>query len=134
MKKRTNQQIIDNAYKTGVISEKEILLLKRRLNNKSCGDVRIPNEIKVSDEQKEKGLKWLRNLYVSPTGKIRKNNLFGWREITILECSNDKLEAYLVGFFNIGNFYKLYIPLYKYTDGKNSFTYYVNGKEISIFN
>jgi hypothetical protein len=52
----------------------------------------------------------------------------------ILECSNDKLEAYLVGFFNIGNFYKLYVPLYKYTDGEKSFSYYVNGKEISIFN
>jgi len=57
MKTRTNQEIIDNAYKAGVISEKDILLLKRRLNNKSFGDVRMPNEIKVSDEQKEKGLK-----------------------------------------------------------------------------
>lgn len=75
MKTRTNQEIIDNAYKAGVISEKDILLLKRRLNNKSFGDVRMPNEIKVSDEQKEKGLKWLRNLYVSPTGKIRKITL-----------------------------------------------------------
>ena len=134
MKTRTNQEIIDNAYKAGFISEKDILLLKRRLNNKSFGDVRIPNEIRVSDEQKEKGLKWLRNLYVSPTGKIRKNNPFGGREMDILECSNDKLEAYLVGFFNIGNFYKLYVPLYKYTDGEKSFSYYVNGKEISIFN
>lgn len=52
MKTRTNQEIIDNAYKAGVISEKDILLLKRRLNNKSFGDVRIPNEIRVSDEQK----------------------------------------------------------------------------------
>lgn len=76
MKTRTNKEIIDNAYKAGVISEKDILLLKRRLNNKSFGDVRIVNEIKVSEEQKEKGLKWLRNLYVSPTGKIRKNNPF----------------------------------------------------------
>ena len=134
MKTRTNKEIIDNAYKAGVISEKDILLLKRRLNNKSFGDVRIVNEIKVSEEQKEKGLKWLRNLYVSPTGKIRKNNPFGWREITILECSNDKLEAYLTGFFSIGNFYKSYIPIYKYTYGKNSFAYYVFGKEIRIFN
>lgn len=134
MKTRTNQEIIDNAYKAGFISEKDILLLKRRLNNKSFGDVRIPNEIRVSDEQKEKGLKWLRNLYVSPTGKIRKNNPFEGREMDILECSNDKLEAYLVGFFNIGNFYKLYVPLYKYTDGEKSFSYYVNGKGISIFN
>lgn len=70
MKTRTNQEIIDNAYKAGVISEKDILLLKRRLNNKSLGDVRMSNEIKVTKEQKEKGLKWLRNLYVSPTGKM----------------------------------------------------------------
>lgn len=45
-----------------------------------------------------------------------------------------KTYNYLVGFFNIGNFYKLYVPLYKYTDGEKSFSYYVNGKEISIFN
>lgn len=75
MKTRTNQEIIDNAYKAGVISEKDILLLKRRLNNKSFGDVRMPNEIKVSDEQKEKGLKWLRNLYVG--GKKYHCNDFG---------------------------------------------------------
>lgn len=134
MKTRTNQEIIDNAYKAGVISEKDILLLKRRLNNKSFGDVRMPNEIKVSDEQKEKGLKWLRNLYVSPTGKIRKNNPFGWREMDILECLNDKLEAYFIGFVNIGSFYPCHVPIYKYTNGEKSFSYYVNGKEISIFN
>ena len=134
MKARTNQEIIDNAYKMGVISEKDILLLKRRLNSHLTTNIKIKKEIKVSNEQKEKGLKWLRNLYISPTGKIRKNNPFGWREITILECSNDKLEAYLVGFFNIGNFYKLYIPMYRYTDGKKSFAYYVTGKVIRIFN
>lgn len=134
MKTRTNQEIIDNAYKAGFISEKDILLLKRRLNNKSFGNIRMMNEIKVSEEQKEKGLKWLRNLYISPTGKIRKNTPLGWREIPILECPNDKLEAYLVGFFNIGNFYKLSVPLYKYTDGENSFVYYVTGKGIRILN
>ena len=132
MKTRTNQEIIDNAYKAGVISEKDILLLKRRLNNKSFGDVRMPNEIKVSDEQKEKGLKWLRNLYVSPTGKIRKNNPFGWREMDVLECSNDKLEAYFIGFYNNG--YNHYENVYKYTNGEKSFTYYVNGKGIEIIN
>ena len=51
MKTRTNKEIIDNAYKAGVISEKDILLLKRRLNNKSFGDVRIVNEIKVSEKR-----------------------------------------------------------------------------------
>ena len=49
MKTRTNQEIIDNAYKAGFISEKDVLLLKRRLNNKSFGDVRIINEIKLSE-------------------------------------------------------------------------------------
>lgn len=92
----------------------------------------MPNEIKVSDEQKEKGLKWLRNLYVSPTGKIRKNNPFGWREMDILECSNDKLEAYFIGFYNNG--YNHYENVYKYTNGEKSFTYYVNGKGIEIIN
>lgn len=54
MKTRTNQEIIDNAYKAGFISEKDILLLKRRLNNKSFGNIRMMNEIKVSEEQKKR--------------------------------------------------------------------------------
>lgn len=69
MKARTNQEIIDNAYKMGVISEKDILLLKRRLNSHLTTNIKIKKEIKVSNEQKEKGLKWLRNLYISPHWK-----------------------------------------------------------------
>lgn len=133
MKTRTNQEIIDNAYKAGFISEKDILLLKRRLNNKSFGNIRMMNEIKVSEEQKEKELKWLRNLYISPTGKIRKNTPLGWREIPILECPNDKLEAYLIGFVNIGNFFDFHVPIYKYTNGEKSFSYYMDRKGIRVF-
>lgn len=50
----------------------------------------------------------------------------------ILECSNDKLEAYFIGFYNNG--YNHYENVYKYTNGEKSFTYYVNGKGIEIIN
>lgn len=131
MKTRTSQEILDNAYNMGVISEKDILLLKRRLNNGE--KIRIINELKVSKEQKEKGLKWLRNLYISPTGKERKNNPFCWREIDILICPDEKLDAYLIGYCNIGSVYrKQWVPIYEYTNGEKSFSYYLNEKEIRI--
>ena len=57
----------------GVITEREVLLLKKRANN---GDNEAANfypgcdtEIEVTEEQSAKGFAWLMNLYKTPTGK-----------------------------------------------------------------
>lgn len=106
MKKLETSQIIENVLTNGAITEREVLLLKKRANN---GDNEAANfypgcdiEIEVTEEQSAKGYKWLMNLYKTPTGKERKNNPFGYREMNILD--NYKGERFqFVGFYNDGN-------------------------------
>lgn len=45
-------------------------------------------EIKLSDEQQKQGYKWLLNLWLTPSGKERKNNPFVAWEIEVLENFN----------------------------------------------
>ncbi len=120
--------LIKSIEEKGIITEREILLLKRRANN---GDRDAANfypgcdrVIEVTDEQSKKGFKWLYNLYKTPTGKERKNNPFGYREMDILD--NYKGERFtFVGFYDAGNrFYSYYIPIYEL----NGMEYYYNGE------
>ena len=68
-----------------VITEQEINLLKNRSNklNFDVWDYNI-EDVQVTNEQMQKGFTWLVNLYKSPTGKERKNNPFGYREIEVI--------------------------------------------------
>lgn len=112
----------------GIITEREILLLKRRANN---GDRDAANfypgsekVIEVTDEQSEKGFKWLYNLYKTPAGKERKNNPFGYREMDILDNYNGERFTF-VGFYDdLNRFRSCYIPIYEL----NGMEYYYNGE------
>lgn len=129
MKKLETSQIIENVLSNRVITEREVLLLKRRANNgddeaanfyPSCG-----TEIEVTEEQSVKGFAWLMNLYKTPTGKERKNNPFGYREMNILD--NYKGERFQ--FVNNGNRWRdYYIPIYSLC----GMEYYVNSEGIQI--
>nr|UWF95884.1 MAG: hypothetical protein [Bacteriophage sp.] len=132
MKKLETSQIIENVLSNGVITEREVLLLKKRANN---GDDEAANfypgcdiEIEVTEEQSAKGYKWLMNLYKTPTGKERKNNPFGYREMNILD--NYKGERFqFVGFYNDGNrWHDYYTPIYSLC----GMEYYVNSEGIQI--
>lgn len=120
--------LIKNIEEKGIITEREILLLKRRANNGDSdaanfypGSDRI---IEVTDEQSEKGFKWLYNLYKTPKGKERKNNPFGYREMDILDNYNGERFTF-VGFYDAGNrFNSYYIPIYEL----NGMEYYYNGE------
>lgn len=132
MKNLETSQIIENVLSNGVITEREILLLKKRANN---GDKEAANfypgcdiEIELTDEQSVKGYKWLMNLYKTPKGKERENNPFGYQEMNILD--NYKGERFqFVGFYNNENrCYDDYIPIYSLC----SMEYYVNSEGIQI--
>lgn len=123
--------LIKSIEEKGIITEREILLLKRRANN---GDRDAANfypgcdrVIETTNEQSEKSFKWLYNLYKTPTGKVRENNPFGYREMDILD--NYKGERFtFVGFYDAGNrFYSCYIPIYEL----NGMEYYYN-RELHI--
>lgn len=120
--------LIKNIEEKGIITEREILLLKRRANN---GDRNAANfypgsekVIEVTDEQSEKGFKWLYNLYKTPAGKERKNNPFGYREMDILDNYNGERFTF-VGFYDdLNRFRSCYIPIYEL----NGMEYYYNGE------
>ena len=120
--------LIKSIEEKGIITEKEILLLKRRANNGDRDAVNFypgcDRVIEVSDEQSEKGFKLLYNLYKTPMGKERKNNPFGYREMDILDNYNGERLTF-VGFYDNGNrFYPSYIPIYEL----NGMEYYYNGE------
>lgn len=128
MKKLETSQIIENIWANRVITEREVLLLKRRANN---GDDEAANfypgcstEIEVTEEQSAKCFAWLMNLYKTPTGKERKDNPFGYREMNILD--NYKGERFqFVGFHNDGyRWHDYYLPIYSLCGMK----YYVNSE------
>lgn len=120
--------LIKNIEEKGIITEREILLLKRRANNgdKDAANFYPGSEkvIEVTDEQSEKGFKWLYNLYKTPAGKERKNNPFGYREMDILDNYNGERFTF-VGFYDdLNRFRSCYIPIYEL----NGMEYYYNGE------
>lgn len=128
------EEIIKEIYKSGTISEKELNLLKNRANRGENVDLdySIEEDVKLTKDQFNKGLKWLKNQMETPTGKERKNNPFRLRE---MEAIKNCKEIYFLGFTNAGNFFSnFYVPVY-YVQGKEewaNFEYYLAGGKINI--
>lgn len=124
---KTTSLIISEIESKGFITEKEINLLKRRAN---AGDKEAANFwpcVECTPEQSEKGFAWLRNLYKTPSGKERKNNPFGYREMNIIDNYNGELIEFK-GFYDAGNrYFHKFLPVYDL----NGMEYYVCG-EIQI--
>lgn len=117
---------VSEILKAGVISEKDLNLLKNRVNRGLCEYEDIEplflDYVALSDDQTAKGVNWLRNLYKTPAGKERKNNPFGAREISVLESENIKIN--LCGFYDAGRYgCHNYIPNYCVYSDEGSFEY-----------
>lgn len=122
------------------ITEKQINLIGRRLNNnKELGkelqklfDLATDEGVEVEASQAQKGFDWLMNLYKTPTGAIRKNNPYGYREMDALDSG---IKAFTYdGHIDMGSYGNpWFAPLYTFI-GKNggSFQYYVRGEKIQI--
>jgi hypothetical protein len=126
-----------NMMETNTITEKEINLIKLRMNNDKVDeftqeaiDFIWDNSPQLTSDQNKKGIDYLRNLWKSPTGKERANNPFGYREEEALET----FEYFeLRGFYDAGNRYrKFYVPLYTCVGAETSFEYYMSGGGINI--
>lgn len=126
-----------NIMETNTITEKEINLIKLRMNNNKVDedtqeiiDYIWENSPQLTPDQNKKGIDYLRNLWKSPTGKERANNPFGYREQEALET----FEYFeLRGFYDAGNIYhKFYVPLYICVGAETSFEYYISGGQINI--
>lgn len=128
---------VSEILKAGVISEKDLNLLKSRLNRNLCEyddlEPLFIDYIALSDDQTAKGVNWLRNLYKTSAGKIRKSNPFGAREISVLESEDIKID--LCGFYDAGRYgCHNYIPNYCVWGENGSFEYvpYCNNHECYI--
>lgn len=131
-------------YEKGYLTEREVLLLKNRLNGVNRAEFK-PSEIpfpedgggfNLTPQQVEKGRYWLVNQWRTPRGKLRKNNPFGYREQHVLENFET---IRLVQFVDKANYYqnqigmRCYQPYYRViaTDG-STFEYLVWGGECEI--
>ncbi len=111
----------------GVITEREIITLKSRLNRGKTEvlDIFKNGYLNITPEQSEKGLNWLLNQWKTPRGKERKNNPFGYREQEIIE---DFERFELVDLIDNGNaYFSAFLPVYRVIDrAGNHFDYFVN--------
>lgn len=132
MKKENTVDMVARIAKNGIITEKEINLIMRRLNAGEKIDLSAiwDGEIEVTEEQTAKGLDWLKNLWKTPTGKERSNNPFGYREMDVLEDPRAKI--FFRGEYNAGRSVSYFIPIYLVCGGSTSFEYYVTDGQISI--
>ena len=79
---------IEVDWSKGYLTEREILLLKARLNRGEDVDLSAiysSDGFAITEEQTKKGYDWLMNQWKTPRGVERKNNPFGFREEDILD-------------------------------------------------
>lgn len=139
--KENTKQLIKEILKRGFITEAETNLIKNRMNHKKINYEDIQdlfksgNGIKITPEQTEKGLSWLKDKWKTPRGIERKNNPFGYREEEALETFK---EFKLVDFHNNVNYYQSeleifnFIPVWVVIGKKSNFQYYVEMGEPKI--
>lgn len=134
-KKDPKKLFLEEIKKKDTITEKEISLIKRRLNDGTYKSDEVYEMIgedgkALTSEQQEKGKAWLMDKWKSSTGKERENNPFGYREQEIL----DKFKGIrLKEFYDAGNYgFHNYTPYYEVEGNETSFEYVVKGGEVSI--
>lgn len=121
----------------GYLTEREILLIKRRLNGKKMTltqfwDTIGYEGIKITPAQTQKGLDWLNDQWKTPRGAERKNNPFGTREQDTLKTFQRFELADFHDASSAYNDFKYYLPVYRVIGKKGAFEYYVSGGNIHI--
>src|SRR5574344_2398638 len=112
--KTTNNTIFENIHERGYMTEREMLLLKKR-SNAEQHDLFLYDEfseyIPLSEEWANKGLQWLKYL-IKKNGEPKAGQNLGEREIEIIK--NAKVSDFtFVYFYDNGNgWYRNYIPVY----------------------
>lgn len=110
----TNEQIFNEIKTTGIITEKQISLLKRRSNaaQKDVLDYDLLDSmpVRMTPEQGEKGLAWLK--------RFIKKGVYGYRELEILETAKPE-DFEFTGFYDAGNaWHHNFVPTYGLGNGE----------------
>ena len=127
-----SKNLVNSVVENNIITEKELKLIIKRMNSGEKIDLQEiwDNPVKLTQDQENKGILYLRNLYQTPKGAERKNNPFGYREIAIL---NNFTGFELAGTYDAGNYNNSYhVPLYNVCSPDNCFQYYMAGGTIHI--
>lgn len=127
-------QLLKDIKNRGIITEQELKLVMRRLNNKIYtsgqvdGMIDYDTGLRLTPEQNRKGYEYLLKQWKTPFGVERKNNPFGYREEAVL---NDFEQIKLVTLYPVGMSY--YMPVYDVIakDGR-VFQYVMEGGVVKI--
>ena len=128
---KTTEEILSEIMEKGIITEKQINLIKNRSNaaQKDLFDYSITDEkeIELEDSQVQKGIEWIKRTQLKTNGEPRTNCVLGYREIDILKSK--EIHGYFKGFYDGGNgYYHTYLPIYML----NGMEYFVSGGLLKI--
>jgi len=134
----SNVKLVETIKEQGFATEKQILLLKSRMNRNKENASEI-NEltanimpIRLTAEQAEKGREWLLRKNLKNNGEFRKNATLSENEISVLK--DTQTAAYLSDFCDLGNGYITNnVPIYRYTNENDAFDYYVQGGDAQLY-
>ena len=116
------EKVIEEVKRNGFITERQINLLKNRANRGEIIDYYDLEYSRITPEQTDKGIKFLMNLYKTPTGKVRKNNPFSDKQAKVLETF---VEFAFVGFRSkTHGFWEHNCPIYFVRGADGDFEYY----------
>jgi len=134
----SNSELVNEIKAQGYATEKQILLLKSRMNRNKENASEI-NEltanimpIRLTAEQAEKGREWLLRKNLKNNGEFRKNATLSENEISVLK--DTQTAAYLSDFCDFGNRYVTNnVPIYRYENENDAFDYYVQGGDAQLY-
>ena len=133
--KRTNEMIFEDVRTNGVLTEKDMKLLKSRSNKegKDFFDYDLMESlssgygIPIDEEWANKGIKWLKSL-LTKKGEPKSGQSLGYREIDIIQTANPS-DFTFRGFYDAGRYgFRNFLPLY----GIAGMEYYVSCGKIQV--
>lgn len=90
----------------GALTDEECEGLKNRLYT----EINQQGGLPLSRDYQEQGIKWLKNLYKTPTSKERANNPFGYREQAVLDQPDECITIMLTDFYSANG--RWHTPVY----------------------
>lgn len=133
--KRTNEMIFEDVRANGVLTEKDMHLLKNRSNKegKDLFDYDLMESlssgygIPIDEEWANKGIKWLKSL-LKKNGEPKSGQSLGYREIDIIQTAEPS-DFTFRGFYDAGRYgFRNFLPLY----GIAGMEYYVSCGKIQV--
>ena len=133
----SNSELVETIKEQGFATEKQIQLLKSRMNKSRENAYEINDltanimPIKLTAEQTAKGREWLLRKNLKNNGEFRKNATLSEIETSVLKNAK---EAYLSDFYDLGDgIFSNNVPIYRYENENDYFEYYVQFGDAQLY-